>query len=87
MRSSKHPQGAAAVSAAVQPVMVLTVEEAADVARCCPETIRRAIRKSVDDGSYPPPLPVAGRHGARGQYLIWPDDLREWLTRLVRFVA
>lgn len=77
----------AAVRPTALPIMVLTVEEAADVARCCSETIRRAIRKTVDDGLYPPPLPVAGRHGSRGQYLIWPDDLRVWLTGLVRFVA
>lgn len=69
------------------PTMVLTVDEAARIARCCPETIRRAIRKTVDDGQYPPPMPIAGRHGARGQYLIWPDDLHAWLTCLVRFVA
>lgn len=71
------------------PTLVLNVEEAARVARCCPDIIRRAIRKSIDDGVYPPPPPppAAGRHGPRGPYVIRVTDLDDWLTRLARYLS
>ena len=68
------------------PTLVLNVEEAARVGRCCPDIIRRALRKTVDDGVYPPPLPPAGRHGPRGAYIIRVTDLDDWLTRLAKYL-
>ncbi len=45
----------------------LTVAEAADRAKCCPETIRRAIRHGN--------LPAGGR----GRYKVRPADVDRWV--------
>lgn len=44
-------------------------------------TIRRAIRKAVPDGKFPPPLP-AKRKGKKGAISIHVDALDEWHDQL-----
>lgn len=86
MPALKRPQPTHAPVATLLPTLVLNVEEAAQVGRCCTDITRRAIRKTVDDGLYPPPLPASGRHGPRGAYISRVGDLDNWLTRLGRFL-
>ena len=44
-------------------------------------TIRRAIRKTKDDGEFPPPL-AAKRVGGKGTFSIHVTALDEWHDRL-----
>lgn len=67
------------------PVLVLTVAEAAVVARCSEASILRAIA-STDPSRYPPPLTPIGRHGRGRQYLITPEELRRWIASLAQFL-
>ena len=56
--------------------LAVTIDEAADLVPASESTIRRAIRKVTDDGTFPPPLP-AKRNG-KGHLSIKVSDLEAW---------
>lgn len=59
---------------------VFTIAEAVLAYNTSESTIRRAIRKTSDDGKYPPPL-RAKRKGTKGKgsIVIHVDDLDAWI--------
>ncbi len=85
-RQSRTNDSARTIERPPLPQMVLTVDEAAAVAKCSRDTILRALH-CTDPAAYPPPLAAAGRHGPAGAWLIWPTDLETWLRLLVRYAA
>lgn len=58
-----------------------TVAAAAAAYGVSESTLRRAIRKTKDDGKFPPPL-AAKRVGGKGAFSIHVDALDEWHDRL-----
>lgn len=63
------------------PVLVLTLAEAALVARVDVRTIRTATRAHPRTPSYPPHLPSL-RHGETGRSVVLVTELETWLRKL-----
>ena len=59
--------------------IAVTLERAAEMLGYSAATIRRAIRKTEDDGTFPPPLPA--KHPSGG-YRIKVTDLERWFDSL-----
>lgn len=60
-------------------LLALGVAEAAEAVSLSPDTMRRAIRKTVDDGVFPPPL--RAKRTPKG-YRVKVTDLDKWLESL-----
>lgn len=59
--------------------LAYTVATAAEAVSLSQDTIRRAIRKTKDDGEFPPPLPAKR---ITAGYRIKATDLTKWLDSL-----
>lgn len=61
-------------------VRLFSLAEAADRTPYSEQTIRRAVKKVRDDGSFPHPM--HSKRGSKGEYLIPSTSLQTWIDNL-----
>ena len=62
------------------PTLLYTLKEAAEATPFSESTLRRAVKKIRDDGTFP--HPCHAKRGSKGEYLIPEASLRAWIDSL-----